>query len=360
MKPAEIFAKYSKSSSLCNPTFYSVDDKPFSVYGVQKDELGYFRMPPEIAKRVSEGVDMLNRHTAGGVIRFKTNANTLAIYAKAEWDNKLREHMTPLAAGGFDAFSETHYIGAFPPCVTQPLNREFYCETGLCTAFAQKDADGFFEVSLYMPIYGAYTDIHVGISEGYKIIQSSCFSNKKPVVFYGSSITQGECGASPGNTYVNMISRNLNLYVVNLGFSGNAKAEPEMVKYLSGLECSAFVMDYDHNAPNSEYLSRTHEQFYKSIRQHNPFLPIIMGSAIPMLRTERQANCEQQKRIDVIYKTYKNAVEAGDKNVYFLNGCELFDDIPFDCSTVDGIHPNTLGMYLIAKGYGEILNKLNL
>lgn len=44
-----------------------------------------------------------------------------------------------------------------------------------------------------------------------------------PVVYYGSSITQGVGVSRPGNCYEAMISRRFHLDFINLGFSGNAR-----------------------------------------------------------------------------------------------------------------------------------------
>ena len=60
-----------------------------------------------------------------------------------------------------------------------------------------------------------------------------------------------------------------------------------------------------------------------------------------------EASCE--KRTAGIRKTYENAIENGDKNVYFIDGKTFFgDDDVFAC-TVDKIHPNDLGCYRMAK-----------
>ena len=78
---------------------------------------------------------------------------------------------------------------------------------------------------------------------------------KKPVVYYGSSITQGGCASKPGSSYESILSRRFDCDYINLGFSGTAKGEDEIVDYIKGLEMSVFVMDYDHNAPTTEHLA---------------------------------------------------------------------------------------------------------
>ena len=56
---------------------------------------------------------------------------------------------------------------------------------------------------------------------------------KKPVIFYGSSITHGAAASTPGYTYENLIAQKYNMTYVNLGFAGNAKAEDAMCDYIA-------------------------------------------------------------------------------------------------------------------------------
>ena len=73
--------------------------------------------------------------------------------------------------------------------------------------------------------------------------------------------------------YQAIIARRLGCNYVNLGFSGSAKGEEEMAKYIAGLDMSVFVMDYDHNAPDAQHLLDTHGRFFKIIREKKPIYP---------------------------------------------------------------------------------------
>lgn len=46
----------------------------------------------------------------------------------------------------------------------------------------------------------------------------------------------------------------------------------------------------------------------------------------------------------VIEDTYRHALAAGDRHIAFLDGFLLFDGPMRDSCTVDGCHPNDLGM----------------
>ena len=161
---------------------------------------------------------------------------------------------------------------------------------------------------------------------------------KKPVLFYGSSITQGGCASRPANAYTTMLCRELDPEQINLGFSGNAKGEIEIARDIASLNLAAFVFDYDYNAPTPEHLEKTHEPFFLEIRKKHPNLPIIILS--------RCSNMTDRRR-DIVKQTYLNAVARGDKNVSFIDGAELFGTTDKKYPTVDGCHPNDLGFYLM-------------
>jgi lysophospholipase L1-like esterase len=169
------------------------------------------------------------------------------------------------------------------------------------------------------------------------------------VVYYGSSITQGGCASRPGNAYQAIISRETNVDHVNLGFSGSAKGEPAMAEYIKNLPMSVFVMDYDHNCNNAEHLRETHHTFYRIIREANPDLPIVIVGSSAILLKEK----EFAARREVVIESYRQALAEGDKNVYFIDGRELFAGDCWDACTVDGTHPNDFGFFRMAMRIGK-------
>jgi lysophospholipase L1-like esterase len=173
-----------------------------------------------------------------------------------------------------------------------------------------------------------------------------------PIVFYGSSITQGGCASRPGTTYDSMVCRRLDADYVNLGFSGNARGEEAITSYIKNLPMSVFVYDYDHNAPTVEHLAATHEKMFRAIREANPELPILI-----LQRPVYRQNEEEARRLAILTATYENARASGDKNVYLITGEELMA-LAEDDGTVDGCHPNDLGFASMAKAVGEILEKV--
>ena len=155
------------------------------------------------------------------------------------------------------------------------------------------------------------------------------------------------------NGYNSMISRWLDVDFYNFGFSGNAKGEPEIAEYINTIDKSIFVYDYDHNAPDVDYLEKTHEPFFQIIRKHDPQLPVLM-----MTRPNFYEGTDDAKRREVVRRTYENAVSAGDKNVWFLDGETFFGKEDRALCTLDGTHPNDLGFYRMAKTICPVISKI--
>jgi hypothetical protein len=138
-----------------------------------------------------------------------------------------------------------------------------------------------------------------------------------------------------------------------LGFSGSARGELEIADFIRELDISLFVYDYDHNAPDVEHLRKTHEPFFKRIREKKPDLPIIM-----MTRPYANYGPDEQARKEVVYQTYQNAIKNGDENVYFIDGSTLIPEDINNDAKVDGSHPTDLGFYFMSLGIGKVLEDI--
>ncbi|HBL40851.1 MAG TPA: hypothetical protein DDY98_04480, partial [Ruminococcaceae bacterium] len=176
-----------------------------------------------------------------------------------------------------------------------------------------------------------------------------------PMVYYGSSITQGGCASRPGNTYQAMVCRALNCDFLNLGFSGSARAEDTVSDYIARLNMSVFVFDYDHNAPSADYLAETHEKMFLRFRKEQPNTPVIF-----MCRPQPNPNEDDLLRLKIIETTYENAKQNGDQKVYLLNMHRATAAFCGDCATVDGCHPNDLGFMAMANAVTDCIRQNNL
>lgn len=333
------------SAAPSDTEFYNVRNAPFRFYGLC--ETTPFTRLPELDE-VNDGVKTLRFHTAGGRVRFSTDSPYIAIRVLINNPSRM-PHMTLLGSVGFDMYEcrggRYRYIySLFPP----------FEECEGYESLADFGVGRMRDLQINFPLYGGVTELEVGIAPGSKLLPGSDYTEKMPIVYYGSSITQGGCASRPGNSYQEMISRRLDTDYINLGFSGSAKGEEEMAKYIAGLDMRAFVYDYDHNAVDVDMLAATHKNFFEIIRRKHPDMPIIMISRPNFYSWE----ITDAKRRDVVYKTYSDALAAGDENVFFIDGASFFDFPGGDSCTVDGTHPNDFGFVKMADEIGTVIERI--
>lgn len=325
--------------------FRNALDAPFTLHGTTEE--GYLRMPESRAAAVSEGVSDLMRCASGLRVRFSTDSPEIAI--RCRLGKPCRLNIMPLlGSAGFDLYRESGggevFLRPFFPPEDLETGYEFTIETG---------EGPLRSYTIHLPLYTEVKELYIGVAEQAVISKGAAYRSLPPVVFYGSSITMGGCASRPGNSYTAILSRMLDIDFYNLGFSGNAKGEPEMAEYLAGIDMSALVLDYDHNAPTVEHLRDTYLPFFSLLRRRKPDLPVIMVS-----RPDFEANPpDSVKRREIIRAAYDIALAGGDSRVWFCDGETLFGtDCRTDC-TVDGVHPNDLGFYRMAKTLAPTLKQ---
>ncbi|MBQ8203672.1 MAG: hypothetical protein IJZ75_05265 [Clostridia bacterium] len=333
--------------------FYNIEEEPFKVYAVKKQKTDYCnegcycRMDYEYSKTVSDGVSHAIGNPAGGRIRFRTNSPSVTIAAK-EFSIPKAAAVSNMSSSGFDIYVEDDKGGSrcFKSAVPPADNKNGFVFTA---EFESSEMRG---LTINMPTTCGLIDVNIGIKKGCALEAPLPYTIEKPLVFYGSSITQGQICSRPGNSYEAIISRHFNCDFLNFGFSGNAKGEAEAAEYFKKLPMSAFILDYDHNAPSHEHLKATHEPFFKIIREANPKLPIII-----MSRPVFEDDADTVARREIIKATYDNAIKNGDENVYFLSGKELMAIARCE-GLVDNCHPNDLGFYSMAQALIGVLEDI--
>ncbi len=326
--------------------YYDAESSPFKIYGVRKENGKFRRLPEAVAAQVSEGVCCLHTNTAGGRVRFVTDSPFVAFYAKIEGVPRF-SHMPLTGIAGLDMYAREDGVERFVVSFTPPYDIEGGYE-GIGYFTDKKERI----VTINFPLYSSLTKVYIGLQEGASLKEAPAYTYEKPVVTYGSSITQGACASRPGNCYQQFLTRELDCNHWNLGFSGGAKGEEAISDWIKRLEMSAFLYDYDYNAPTAEHLQATHEKMFRAIREAQPNLPIVI-----MSRPKYYLNDDDKKRLEIIRTTYENAIAVGDENVYLLDGPTLMADIK-DNGTVDYAHPSDSGFASMAKAIIPVLSRI--
>ncbi len=335
---------------------YDIPNDSFALAGIKfYGEEGFLRMPPEAAERVSEDVAVLNHHTTGGRLLFSTDSSVIEIRVGYDYLSRLRN--IELSSLGFVLIERKddvrEYVKIMPPNYNNDTSYVFSVEL---------PGDRMRDYVLYFPIVGRVRTLTVGLTAGSTVKPLNLYTTP-PIVYYGSSITQGFCAGRGDNTYEAFIEKWCERDFINLGFSGSGRGEDAMIEYLSGLDCSIFVSDYNHSGIDLDIFRTQHPKLYREFRRTHPTTPIIILSKTCMYVSldtidEHERASEQEK---IIYDTYLKAKESGDENVYFISGVGMLDMLsPTDRMSAmnDSDHPNELGFYIMAKKIYEVIKDL--
>ena len=337
---------------------YDVRQKPFQIYGLYnpQTETQFKRMPSDVAETVHPNVKALHLHTSGGRVRFSTDSPYVAIKAVMPSITHF-SHMPLTGSSGFDIYIDS------PDGWESLYHRTFVPPYHMTDGYESKIEfyePGIHYVTINFPLYNTLSDLYIGLADGSFVGEGAPYRDLDPVVYYGSSITQGGCASHPGNCYQSMVSRALNIDHINLGFSSGGHGEEAMIQYMKTLKMSAFVSDYDHNAGSTQHLINTHKHMYEVIREANPDLPYVIMSRpdfhrmLPLFGGNKQS----VERREVIIETLHHAFRNDDTNVYFIDGESLFREPFGDGAAVDGCHPNDLGFSFMAKAVTGVLQRV--
>lgn len=314
----------------------------------------FTRLPDSLKTRVGENLWGLGQNSAGMAIRFASDATTI----NAKWkslNNFAMNHMAPTGVKGIDLYTlmpdnSWAYVGTGIPK-----------KNGVNSATLAKDmaAGGMREYMLFLPLYDGVADLEIGVNPGAAIKQPSrqLPSENKPVVMYGTSIMQGGCASRPGMAHTNILQRRLNREIVNLGFSGAAKLEPEIAHLMAQCDAGAYVIDV---LPNSTVKSIGEKLpvFYRILRYSHPATPIVLVEN-PMPPRAR-FDIKRRKQVEILNESlrefYNSMVAAGDTNIYYYESDAI---LPADGEgTVDGIHLTDYGFQHFAEGMYSLLSTL--
>lgn len=299
------------------------------------------RLPGSIVNNMSSKMKRLNRCLCGEKISFYTNS-TCIDFELLYSDIMYTANMSLVGVAGVDIYyydNEYHWVGSVYP------NNIMDIRVKKRVNFPK----GMKKIDVFLPSYAVIQNMNICCPDSC-VIKQYCCKEKKKIIIYGSSISQGCAASRPGLTYSGIISRELNYKVINLGFSESALGQYEIVQYMSKLNGAIYIIEYDHNA-SLKRLRETHMSLYTIIRKNNQDAMILFLSRISggfSISME-----EEDERLKIINSTIIEAVKIGDKNVRFICGRDLFADK--ERLLADDRHPNDYGMRILADSIVEII-----
>ena len=314
----------------------------------------YDRLPSRAEKNFTEILWTLSQDTAGICARFVTDATLL----KARWTLRKAQlsmpHMCATGVSGLDLYVKDNN-GEW-----LWLSRGEPQQAGENAAILFNEIPkGKREYLLYLPLYNGVKSVQIGVPKDSFLERAADYpaAQSKPIVFYGTSITQGGCASRPGMVHTAIVGRKLHRPIINLGFSGNGKLELPMAELLVELDAAVYVLDCLPNLKESDVAERT-KPFVLRLRQSRPETPILLVedrnySNSFLFPAQRQTNEGNQVALRAAYNELQ---AAGVKNLYYLEGKHLLGED--NEGTVDGSHPTDLGFSRQAEVFREALAPL--
>jgi hypothetical protein len=266
--------------------------------------------------------------------------------------------MTKVCSSGFDLYYGKPGKQAFLNSTKPGLDAEAYDMDLVCNAPRRMQ-----EYAINFPLYSGVKSMEIAVDKDAQLLPPTPWADERPLVFYGTSITHGGCACRPGMSYTTILGRHFNRPVINLGFSGSGMGEPIVFQQLAAIpNPGIFVLDYEANAGDAG-IRATLENGINILRDAHPEVPIVVlsGAIFNMEAFMTDMPYQRAPQGDVSWKFQRGVVERlrdnGDKNIHFICGAWC-DDPMWREYTVDGIHPNDLGFYAMAKYLAPRLEKI--
>ena len=192
-------------------------------------------------------------------------------------------------------------------------------------------------------------ELKIGIDKSAYIASPSpgIRDTRLPIVFYGTSITQGGCASRAGMSHTSILSRWLDRQVINLGFSGAGKMEPAMAELIQELDAALFVLECLPNMTNEMVRERL-EPFVVRLKESHPDTPLLLVENLLL-----SSDSEQNKELQKIYARLK---QQGFNKLYYLDSAPQLEGR--ENGTVDSVHPTDLGFYRMAEAYYLLLQDI--
>ena len=298
----------------------------------EKENL-YDRLPSSYKGKVRDAVWSLSKSSAGISVRFLSNSTTIRVKWELLNDAKMN-HMAETGIKGIDLYFRNNgkwqYLNTARPAGKvndyllisnmDPVMREY---------------------RLYLPLYDGVTELEIGIDSLSSILKPER-TNNKPIVFYGTSITQGGCASRPGMVHTSIISRKLDVECINFGFSGNGRMEKPLAELISGIDALFYVLDGTNNM-TPEQIHENAIPLVEIIREKHPGTQIVFVEGLLNDKSyldQKTRDAENAKNI-ALKREYDEMKNREFRNIYYIeqSGGKGTDSE----STVDGVHLTDLG-----------------
>lgn len=308
----------------------------------------YDRLPARAEGVVPPDVWSLSHNCAGLCAHFNTDATRIEARWQTLPDSPLAlDHMPASGVSGLDFYVRHETLGYRFFGVGRTDAREQTKPLGQFPDRAMR------RCRLHLPLYNGVIKLEIGVDAD-ATFEPVRPRTDKPIVYFGTSITQGGCASRPGMAFPAIIGRRIDRPHINLGFSGFGKCETEVIDLLCELDACVFVIDTVANM-DPALIDERMAPGVRQLRAARPDTPILMvESAVYQVPLRLTGQHEPRAAGNVaMQRAYDTLIAEGVTGLYYLRGEGLLSD---DCEgTVDGAHPTDLGFMHMADAITPVL-----
>ncbi|WP_316837359.1 SGNH/GDSL hydrolase family protein [Pedobacter nutrimenti] len=347
---------YSQSFQWNNPVNakYPVIDGRLWQTGLKNT---YDRLPPNAEENVRKELWDLSQNSAGEYITFITDSREIKVQFQVN-GKYIHPNNTAINMSGVDLYAKDiknnwHWIS----CKSNFSDTISFQFNNISAPLPIK------EYRLYLPLYKTLSWLKIGVPMTASFQFQKVNDQEKPLVIYGTSILQGASASRPGLAWSNILGRKLNTKIINLGFSGNGQLEPALIDLIGQFEASLYVLDclpnlYDRNKFSNEEVEKRIINSIKNLQQKHPLTPILLtehASSLPDITLDSSISNNYRNISQLLSNTFHKLQKEGVKNIYLLKAKEI--GFTYE-STIDGTHPNDIGMMQYANAYEKIIKEI--
>jgi lysophospholipase L1-like esterase len=315
----------------------------------QENKGEFWRLPARLKETFPTAVWNLALDPTGARIRFRTDSPSVAI--QLEWPRPPgMRNMHAFGQSGVDLYVRDTYWGTAVPDKDAAPGKTYE------HVYFKGQPRVMRDITIYLSLYSPVKVVGIGLEKDAAVEAAAPFATARPVVFYGTSITQGGCASRAGMSYQAILGRRLNVDHVNLGFSGNGKGEAALARAVAEIDAAAYVLDFAQNNGTVESLAQVYDPFIAILRERHPETPIVAITPIYAAGEATGGRRNEEMRA-LIRKVVSQRIAAGDTRLQLVEGTDLLGASRVD-GLVDGTHPNDLGFQWMAEGLVERLRKV--
>ncbi|MCE2791505.1 MAG: SGNH/GDSL hydrolase family protein [Planctomycetota bacterium] len=335
------------------PAEKNLDWKDVRDWGVEgrilpdQARMGWFdRLPASAQGKVTDAVWKLSRDSAGMLVRFRSDSPELHVRYRLLNGDLAMPHMPATGVSGVDLYARDKQGQWRWVQVTRPTGKVVTAQLVGKLPVEER------EFALYLPLYNGVESVEIGVRPGSHF--EGLAPRERPIVFYGTSITQGACASRPGMVHTAILGRRFDRPVVNLGFSGNGKMDPAVGEYLGQIDAAVFVIDCLPNMGH-ELVAERCVPLVNQIRAARPETPIILVEDRRFTNSwlQRERAAEHDLNHAALRTAFEQLQQGGVQKLFYLEGDSLLG-LDSEGAT-DGSHPNDLGFFRQADQFELIL-----